>query len=203
MAGLDGEDDGNTSDGEAGRVFEGMVRTTHPHFFCSFIYIYLFLSCRLPPLVWGCTVDAVLCALKTMRPTEPQLEKLTGFQIRGLASLLGFPRALKGHIKAELPTVVLVALDDHCEGEIPEHVWRIGRTQSDKDSLASMRQRVVVVASELSEEAMGTVKRSTTTKGGASHSSPNPMGSSDKPLPQRRCVGTVASEVCPNGVGRL
>ena len=39
---------------------------------------------------------------------------------------------------------------------------------------------------ELSKEAMGTVKRSTTTKGGALRSSPIPMGSPDEPLPQRR-----------------
>ena len=49
-----------------------------------------------------------------------------------------------------------------------------------------MRQRVAVVAWELSEKAMGTVKRSTTMKGGASHSSPIPMGSLDEPLLQHR-----------------
>ena len=50
---IDGEDDENTSDGEAGRVVEEMVRTTHPHsllflyiYIYIYIYIYLFL---LPP----------------------------------------------------------------------------------------------------------------------------------------------------------
>ena len=33
---IDGEDDENTSDGEAGRVVEEMVRTTHPHS-CVFV----------------------------------------------------------------------------------------------------------------------------------------------------------------------
>ena len=43
MAGIDGEDDENTSDGEAGRVVEEMVRTTYP-FFVVPLYIYILLS---------------------------------------------------------------------------------------------------------------------------------------------------------------
>ena len=42
---IDGEDDENTSDGEAGRVVEEMVRTTHPHsllFLYIYIYIYIY-----------------------------------------------------------------------------------------------------------------------------------------------------------------
>ena len=39
---IDGEDDENTSDGEADRVVEEMVRTTHPHFLL-FLYIYILL----------------------------------------------------------------------------------------------------------------------------------------------------------------
>ena len=35
---IDGEDDENTSDGEAGRVVEEMVRTTHPH---SLLFLYI------------------------------------------------------------------------------------------------------------------------------------------------------------------
>ena len=74
-----------------------------------------------------------------MRPKENTLEKLTDYQIRGLASLLGFTRALKGYIKAELPAVFLAALDEHCEGEIPDHVWKIGRIGTKKDALVLMR----------------------------------------------------------------
>ena len=110
---IGGENDENTSDGEPGRVVEEMVRTTHPHsLYFLYIYIYVFLSCPLPLLAWGCKVNAVLCVLKTMRPTEPQLEKLTDFQIRGLAGLLRFLGALKGHVKAELPVVFLTTLDE-------------------------------------------------------------------------------------------
>ena len=48
---IDGEDDENTSDGEAGRVVEEIVRTTHPHSLLLLsIYIYLFPPCRPPPL---------------------------------------------------------------------------------------------------------------------------------------------------------
>ena len=38
---IDGEDDENTSDGEAGRVIEEMVRTTHPH---SLLFLYIHIS---------------------------------------------------------------------------------------------------------------------------------------------------------------
>ena len=41
---IDGEDDENTSDGEAGRVVEEMVRTTHPHSLL-FLYIYIHIYC--------------------------------------------------------------------------------------------------------------------------------------------------------------
>ena len=75
-----------------------------------------------------------------MRPKESTLEKLTDFQIRGLAGLLGFSGALKGHVKAELPAVFLAALDAHCEGEVPDHVWKIARTRTEKDSLVLLRQ---------------------------------------------------------------
>ena len=43
---IDGEDDENTSDGEAGKVVKEMVRTTHPHsllFLYIHIYIYILL----------------------------------------------------------------------------------------------------------------------------------------------------------------
>ena len=41
---IDGEDDENTSDGEAGRVVEEMVCTTHPHSLL-FLYIYIYIYC--------------------------------------------------------------------------------------------------------------------------------------------------------------
>ena len=102
-----------------------------------YIYIY-FLSCRLPHPAWGCSCEAVLCTTEMMRPKESELAKLTDFQIRGLVGLLGFFGSLKGYIKSELPAVFLAALDDHCEGEMPDHVWRIGKTRTDKDSLVSL-----------------------------------------------------------------
>ena len=40
---IDGEDDENTSDGEAGRVVEEMVRTTHPHSLL-FLYIHIYIA---------------------------------------------------------------------------------------------------------------------------------------------------------------
>ena len=40
---IDGEDDENTSDGEAGRVVEEMVRTTHPHSLL-FLYIHMYIA---------------------------------------------------------------------------------------------------------------------------------------------------------------
>ena len=46
-----------------------------------------------------------------MRPTEEQLAKLTDFQIRGLAGLLGFSGLIKGCVKSELPAAFLAALD--------------------------------------------------------------------------------------------
>ena len=40
---IDGEDDENTSDGEACRVVEETVRTTHPHSLL-FLYIYIYIA---------------------------------------------------------------------------------------------------------------------------------------------------------------
>ena len=54
-----------------------------------------------------------------MRPTEEQLAKLTDFQIRGLAGLLGFSGAIKGVVKSELPAAFLAALDKKVGGENP------------------------------------------------------------------------------------
>ena len=111
-----------------------------------------------------------------MRPKKETLEKLTDFQIRGLAGLLGFSGALKGFVKSELPDVFLAALDKFCEGEMPEYVWRIGKVRTEKDSLASMKQRVAAAARELEAES---TKKSTRkgTQGGASQDSPNPKES--------------------------
>ena len=38
---IDGEDDENTSDGEAGRVVEEMVHTPHPH---SLLFLYIYIA---------------------------------------------------------------------------------------------------------------------------------------------------------------
>ena len=122
-----------------------------------------------------------------MRPKESELAKLTDFQIRGLAGLLGFSGALKGYIKSELPAVFLTALDDHCEGEMPDHVWRIGKTRTDKDSLVSLRQRVAIAARESSDDPSGrTGKKGTLTKGSTSSKSPHPRGSPDIEIPRPR-----------------
>ena len=111
-----------------------------------------------------------------MRPKKETLEKLTDFQIRGLAGLLGFSGSLKGFVKSELPDAFLAALDEYCEGDMPEHVWRIGKVRTDKDSLASMKQRVAAAARELEAE---TTKKSSkkSTQGGVSQDSPNPKES--------------------------
>ena len=111
-----------------------------------------------------------------MRPKTETLAKLTDFQIRGLAGLLGFSGSLKGYVKSELPEVFLAALDEFCDGDMPEHVWRIGKTRTEKDSLASMKQRVAAAARELEAE---TTKKSLRkgTQGGASQDSPNPKES--------------------------
>ena len=70
-----------------------------------------------------------------MRPKESTLAKLTDYQIRGLAGLLGVTGALKGLAKFELPNAFLVALDDQCGGEIPDRIWKIGCTHTLKDSM--------------------------------------------------------------------
>ena len=122
-----------------------------------------------------------------MRPKESELVKLTDFQIRGLVGLLGFSGALKGYIKSELPAVFLAALDDHCEGEMPDHVWRIGKTRTDKDSLVSLRQRVAIATRESSDDPSGrTGKKGTLTKGSTSSKSPHPRGSPDIEIPRPR-----------------
>ena len=84
-----------------------------------------------------------------MRPKESTLEKLTDFQIRGLARMLGFSSALKGYVKSELLAVFLATLDAHCEGEIPDHVGCIAKTRTDKDSLVSLRQCMAIATHEL------------------------------------------------------
>ena len=87
-----------------------------------------------------------------MRPKESTLAKLTDYQIRGLAGLLGFMGALKGLTKFELPAAFLAALDEQCGGEIPDHVWKIGCTRTLKDSMTSLRQRIAEATRELGED---------------------------------------------------
>ena len=87
--------------------------------------------------------------------------------------MLGFTGELKGYVKAELSAVFLAMLDEYCEGKILDHVWKIGHSQTDKESVASMQQKIAIAARELGREQEGRlVKRSSTTKGGASRSSP-------------------------------
>ena len=59
-------------------------------------------------------MNGELHALDAMRPTEDQLAKLSDWAIRRLAGLLGFSGAIKGYVKAELPTAFLAALDKKC-----------------------------------------------------------------------------------------
>ena len=84
-----------------------------------------------------------------MRPPKAAHIKLTDFQIHGLAGLLSFSKDLKYLTKAELPDAFLVALDAHCEGEMPDHVWKIGRTRTVNDSMAELRTRVAEVVESM------------------------------------------------------
>ena len=80
------------------------------------------------------------------------LERLTDYQIRGLAGLLGFTGALRGLVKAELPAAFLAALEKDHDGVIPAHIWKIGSTRTEKDSMMAMRQRVALATRERGEE---------------------------------------------------
>ena len=138
-----------------------------------------------------------------MRPTEDQLAKLTDLAIRGLAGLLGFSGAIKGFVKAELPAAFLAALDKKCGGEIPPHVWRIGRARTTADSLESLKQRVAAAEREMDDVLTGRKRQSTvaaareaedtavgrkwSTKAGPSRGLTNPLDPLDaEPPPQRR-----------------
>ena len=70
----------------------------------------------------GAAREEVLYASKTMRSKESTLAKLTDYEIRGRASPLGFIGALKSYMKVELLAIFLTVLDEHREGEIPDHV---------------------------------------------------------------------------------
>ena len=111
-----------------------------------------------------------------MRPKESTLAKLTDYQIRGLAGLLGFTGALKGLTKFELPAAFLAALDERCGGEIPDHIWKIGRTRTLKDSMTSLRQRVAEAARELGEDPAESGFGMATLTVGATRRSPTPQG---------------------------
>ena len=127
-----------------------------------------------------------------MRPTEEQLAKLTDFQIRGLAGLLGFSGALKGVVKAELPAAFLAALDKKVGGDIPLHIWRIGRARTTSDSLETLKQRVAAAARETEDAAAG---RPRSTNAGPSRGSINPLDPLDAdPLPRRRSARLARRE---------
>ena len=119
-----------------------------------------------------------------MRPTEEQLAKLTDFQIRELAGLLGFSGAIKGVVKAELPAAFLAALDKKVGGDIPLHIWHIGRARTTTDSLETLKQRVAAAARETKDAAAG---RPRSTNAGPSRGLINlldPLNAD--PLPRRR-----------------
>ena len=119
-----------------------------------------------------------------MRPTEEQLAQLTDHQIRGLAGLLGFSGLIKGMVKAELPAAFLAALDKKCGGDIPSHIWRIGRERTPADSLESLKQRVAAAARNVEEEPTG---RRRSTQAGPSRGTPIPQDFLEaEPLPRRR-----------------
>ena len=118
-----------------------------------------------------------------MRPTEEQLAKLTDFQIRGLAGLLGFSGLIKGAVKAELPAAFLAALDKKGGGDIPTHIWHIGRERTTADSLESLKQRVAAAAREVEDASTG---RKRLTKAGLSHGTPLPQDPLDTEPPPRR-----------------
>ena len=119
-----------------------------------------------------------------MRPTEEQLAQLTDHQIRGLAGLLGFSGLIKGMVKAELPAAFLAALDKKCGGDIPSHIWRIGRERTPADSLESLKQRVAAAARKVEEAPIG---RGRSTQAGPSRGTPIPQDFLEaEPLPRRR-----------------
>ena len=127
-----------------------------------------------------------------MRPTEEQLAQLTDHQIRGLAGLLGFSGLIKGAVKAKLPAAFLAALDKKCGGDIPTHIWRIGREQTPADSLESLRQRVAAAARDDEEASTG---RKRLMKAGPSRGTPLPQGPLDaEPLPRCRSARLARRE---------
>ena len=124
-----------------------------------------------------------------MRPTEEQLAQLTDHQIRGLAGLLGFSGLIKGYVKAELPAAFLAALDKKGGGDIPTHIWRIGRERTPADSLESLKQRVAAAARDVAE---GSTGRRRLTKTGSSRGTPLPPDILDAEPPPRRRSARLA-----------
>ena len=127
-----------------------------------------------------------------MRPTEEQLVQLTDHQIRGLAGLLGFSGLLKGCVKSELPAAFLAALDKKGGGDIPLHIWRIGRARTISDSLETLKQRVAAAAREAEATGSGRPRSSTA---GPSRGSMHPLDTLEAdPLPRRRSARLARRE---------
>ena len=125
-----------------------------------------------------------------MRPTESMLERLTDYQIRGLAGLLGFTGALRGLVKAELPAAFLAALEKDHDGVIPAHIWKIGSTRTDKDSMMAMRQRVALATRERGDEPP--TKKSAGRSGKTSRGTEIPPDSTDGNAQGRRRSARLA-----------
>ena len=122
------------------------------------------------PLAWGMPFQRVFArpcgyATKSKRSSESH-----GLPDPWFGWFAGFHLGTKGLCEGRTAAIFLAALDEHCEGEIPEYVWRIRQTRIDKDSLASLRQHVAMTMHELSEGASGTTrKQDSHAKGSASH----------------------------------
>ena len=159
--------------------------------------LYLLLACPLlPPVREADVFLTVVHDSVAMRPTKVALIKLTDHQIRGLAGLLGFSKDLKQLTKSELPDAFLAALDAHCDGEVPDYVWKIGRARTVNDSMADLRARVAAAAEELEGDSAPFSSMKKKSKGGPSAAPLNPQespeGSLKNPRRSLRLAGKAA-----------
>ncbi|MCV6575722.1 MAG: hypothetical protein OIF58_08310, partial [Cohaesibacter sp.] len=104
--------------------------------------------------------------------------------------MLGFTGALRGLVKAELPAAFLAALEKDHDGVIPAHIWKIGSTRTDKDSMMAMRQRVALATRERGEEPPS--KKSAGRSGETSRGTEIPPDSTDGNAQGRRRSARLA-----------
>ena len=76
--------------------------------------------------------------------------------------------------KAKLPDAFLAAIDAHCDGEVLDYVWKIGRARTVNDSMANLTARVAAVAEELEGDSAPFSSLKKKSKGGPSAAPLNP-----------------------------